>query len=134
MIRSMLDTDMCVFVIRKKSIKVIDRIARQTPGSIAISIITLAELRFGAAKSADPTAELQNVAKFIAPFVILPFDELAAAAYGPMRTHLQSTGQSIGPLDTLIAAHALSRDLVLVTGNEAEFRRVPKLKVENWAK
>jgi len=97
-----------------------------------ISAITIAELRTGAAKSLDPDGQQALLDEFLVSFALLPFDALAAYAYGWVRADLEARGKPIGPLDMLIASHALSLGLTLVTNNEREFRRVPGLKVENW--
>jgi len=98
----------------------------------AISSITLAELQYGVAKSARPEHNAVLVAEFCAPLAILPFDDHAAETYGKVRAALERRGEPIGPLDTLIAAHALSLDMTLLTSNDREFRRVAGLRVENW--
>jgi len=102
------------------------------PGEIGISCITLAELEYGAAKSSDPDRHKSVLVDFCIDMVILPFDDAASARYGQVRRDLELKGTPIGPLDTLIASHALSQELTLVTGNEREFSRVEGLRVENW--
>ena len=98
---------------------------------IGISSITASELAFGVAKSGSLKNRVELDA-FLLPLQILDYDVNAAMSYGDIRAALEKKGKTIGPLDTLIAAHALSRQLVLVTNNEKEFRRVDQLKVENW--
>jgi tRNA(fMet)-specific endonuclease VapC len=93
----------------------------------------LAELEHGAAKSSDPLRNKLALAEFCSPLELLSFDERAARAYGKIRTGLERIGKPIGPLDTLIAAQAISLNVILVTSNLAEFKRVPDLKVENWS-
>ena|ERR1035437_9628 len=134
MIHYLFDTDACVYLIRGKTAVVAGHMSQHPHGSLAISTITLSELRLGVAKSSDPTREVAVLARFLTPFIILPYDNRAAVSYGPLRAHLESAGTSIGPLDTLIAAHALSLNLTLITNNQREFRRVPGLKVENWTR
>lgn len=90
------------------------------------------ELFTGAGKSSDPGRTLARQHAFLAPFVSLPFDDVAAHIYGAVRAQLEQAGTPIGPLDTQIAAIALANDCVLVTNNTAEFRRVPGLAVEDW--
>ncbi len=90
------------------------------------------ELHFGVAKSGS-TRNLRALEKFLAPLDVLPFDEAAMRKYGKVRAHLERKGTPIGALDTLIAAHALALDVVLVTNNLREFKRVPGLRLENWA-
>jgi len=98
---------------------------------VGISTITLAELQYGVAKSSDPSRNGLALKRFCMPLEILKFDQQAATAYGEARSRLERVGTPIGPLDTLIAAHALSLNVILVTSNEDEFRRVAGLKVEN---
>jgi tRNA(fMet)-specific endonuclease VapC len=132
MTRFMLDTNICIELLRGRAARLFQRMRRHSPDEISISSITLAELQYGASKSARPEHHAQAIIEFCAPLAILPFDSLAAEAYGPVRSDLERKGTPIGPLETLIAAHALSQDLILITGNEREFRRVSGLKVENW--
>jgi len=132
MIRYMLDTSICVELIRGRAPAVLDRLQQFEIDEIAISIITLAELEYGAAKSNHPQRHESLLAQFCAPLAIVPFAELAAETYGKVRTTLERAGLPIGPLDTLIASHALSLGATLVSSNEREFRRVTDLQVENW--
>ncbi len=133
MIKYMLDTNICIYIIKQKPENVIERF-RQTPISdIGISSITLSELEYGAVKSAKPERNKLALAQFIAPIELCAYDDLAAQHYGKIRADLERQGTPIGSLDMLIAAHALSIDSVLITNNESEFRRVPALKIENWA-
>ncbi|HEY4330355.1 MAG TPA: type II toxin-antitoxin system VapC family toxin [Phycisphaerae bacterium] len=130
----LLDTNICIAIIRKKSPLAMARLRTCAVGDAVISAITFSELQVGAYKSRDPQLNLALLINFCAPLPVLPYDEIAGVSYGPLRAHLESGGISIGPLDTLIAAHALSLNLIMVTDNEREFRRVPNLKVENWTK
>ena len=129
----MLDTNICIELIRRRSTRVLLRLQQCSPGDVGMSSITLAELEFGVHKSRMPDRNKLALAEFAAPLEILPFDDLAAASYGELRARLERQGQPIGSMDMLIAAHALSRGLTLVTNNEREFRRVPGLRVTNWA-
>ena len=131
MIRYMLDTNVCVDLLRGRNRGIVRYIERHAD-ELAISTIVVAELQHGVFKSNNPTRHLNILANFFAPFEILPFDELAAGTYGRVRSSLERVGTPIGPLDTLIAAHALSLDCTMVTNNENEFRRVDGLMVENW--
>jgi len=132
-IRRLLDTSVCIELIRgRSSDALMARLRRLKVGTVGISAITLAELQYGVARSSDPDRNRIALAQFVAPLVVAPFDDPAASAYGRIRAELQRTGRPIGPLDMLIAAHALSLDAALVTGNQREFRRVPGLVVENW--
>ena len=134
MIRYLLDTNACIELIRKRSGRVLSHLREQPVGSVGMSSITLGELYYGVARSADPERNRIALTQFCAPIALLPFDDRAAAAYGPARADLERSGFPAGPLDTLIAAHALSIRAVLVTDNEREFRRVRGLEVENWAR
>ena len=128
----MLDTNVCIDVIRNRSRLLVERIRSRSVDDIAISVITLSELQHGVAKSRNPEKNRVAMLEFLVPFVVLPFDDMAARAYGEIRTTLEAQGKVIGPMDMLIAAHALSRRITLVTNNVDEFRRVPGLSVENW--
>jgi tRNA(fMet)-specific endonuclease VapC len=132
LIRFILDTNVCIDLLRGKGGEILRHLRRHDPDEIGISTITLAELQHGVHKSSDPARNMQAVAKFCAAFEILPFDGLAAEAYGRIRAELELAGTPIGPLDTLIAASALAVDCVVVTNNEREFGRVNGLTVENW--
>jgi len=112
--------------------QVFTKLREFSPSDIGISTITLSELEFGVEKSSNPEKNKIALMEFLAPLEILPFDDYAAQEYGKIRTYLQQRGTPIGPLDTLIAAHAKSIGCTLVTNNESEFRRVPKLHVDNW--
>jgi tRNA(fMet)-specific endonuclease VapC len=131
-IRFLLDTNVCVELIRGRADHVFKRLRQHTLDEIGISSITLAELEYGVAKSARPGRNAMLLAKFCAPLAILPWDNAAAEAYGGLRAELERQGKPIGPLDTLIAAHALSLGVTLITNNEREFRRVAGLRVANW--
>lgn len=132
MTRFMLDTNICVELIRGRAPRVFHRLRRHGVDATGISSITLAELQYGASRSAHPARHAILLAEFCAPLAILPFDDRAAEAYGSVRAALERGGKPIGPLDTLIAAHALSLDVTLITNNEREFARVANLRVENW--
>ena len=134
MIKYMLDTNICVYVIRRKPEHVIQRLQRLQVSDVGISSITLGELEYGVAKSLKPQQNKLALTEFLAPIEILPYDDVAARHYGELRAYLERQGTPIGSLDTLIAAHAVSLKCVLVTNNIAEFRRVPGLKIENWSK
>lgn len=127
-----LDTNTCVFVIRQKSQILMQRFAQYAFNDLGISSVTLAELRFGAAKSSDPPKNQNALNAFLAPLAIAEFDAKVAEVYGELRAHLERRGTPIGPLDTMIAAHALSLGVTIVTNNLGEFSRVPGLVVEDW--
>lgn len=130
----MLDTNTCIYIIKRKPHKVIERFKQTEISQIGISAITLSELLYGVSKSSKPEQNQVALAQFIAPLEILPYGDEAAQYYGDIRTGLEKQGTPIGSLDMLIAAHALSAACTLVTNNETEFIRVSKLKVENWVR
>ncbi len=128
----MLDTNTCIFVIRKKSPAVRERFERYQVGDVGISTITLSELRYGVAKSKHKEKNAQALEEFIIPLEIAPFDDEAAKSYGDVRTSLERAGTPVGAMDMLIAAHAISLGTVLVTNNTREFRRIPRLELADW--
>ncbi len=132
--RYLLDTNICIYLINRKPHHeaVLRHMDGMAYGDILISAVTVAELRYGIAKSAWPERNREKFESFIERFEIVDFNDAAAAAYGQIRASLESAGTPIGPLDTLIAAHALSLQCTLVTNNVKEFRRIPGLGVENW--
>jgi len=130
----MLDTDTCIYVIKEKPKAVIERLRRAELEDLCLSAITLCELEFGVSKSALPETSRRALAGFLAPLHVAAFDERAAQEYGQLRAALERAGTVIGSMDMLIAAHALSLRCALVTNNEAEFTRVPRLRVLNWAR
>ena len=132
--RFMLDTDTCINLIRKRSDKILARLKRRRPEDVCVSAVTLSELEYGAAKSADPAKNRLALMEFMTPIAVMPYDDTVAESYGRVRAELEGIGTPIGPLDTMIAAHAVSLGLIVVTGNEREFSRVSGLKVQNWAK
>jgi tRNA(fMet)-specific endonuclease VapC len=129
----MLDTNICIFAMKQKPEKVLQRFKQELNSGICISSITLAELEYGMKRSSDPARNEQALLRFLAPLTVLPFGSAAASVYGEIRADLQSKGTPIGPLDMLIAGHAKAEELVLVTNNVREFERVPGLEIENWA-
>lgn len=129
----LLDTDTCIYIIKEKPESVLSYFQKIDVGHISISSITLSELVFGAEKSGNPKKNLNALEKFVMPLEILPYKASTAYTYGKIRNDLEAKGIPIGPMDTLIAAHALDYDCTLVTNNEREFTRVPELKIENWA-
>ena len=134
MIKYMLDTNMCIYIIRKKPKRVLRRLQRCSVSDVGVSPITLSELEYGVTKSSKPQQNRLALTEFLAPVEIPPYDDMAARQYGALRAHLERKGRPIGSLDVLIAAHALSLQCTLVTNNIVEFRRVPGLKVENWTR
>jgi len=132
--RYMLDTNILVYVLnaRPHHQAVLDRFDREDPRDMAVSSITLAELRFGIEKSRQRDVSHRVLQMVLDALNVVPFDANAAQMYGSVRAGLEAQGKPIGPLDTLIAAHALSLDLTLVTNNVREFSKVRRLRVENW--
>jgi len=128
----MLDTNICIYLIKQKPATIIERFRQTDVSEISISSITLSELFFGVSKNSKPEQNFMALTQFVAPLEILPFGGEAAQYYGDLRAHLKKRGTPIGSLDMLIAAHALSLSNTLITNNEKEFHRVPKLKIENW--
>lgn len=127
----MLDSDICIYVLKRRPARVEAAFQRRS-GNIAISTTVLAELEFGAAKSSLPADSRADLAELLKHLQIVPWDEEAARSYGNLRFHLERGGGSIGAMDMMIAAHALSLRSVLVTNNTKHFSRVPGLKLENW--
>ncbi len=127
----LLDTNICIYIINAKPAAVLQRFRDYRMGEIAICSVVAAELAYGVAKSGS-ARNRQALEMFLAPLMILPFDEAAVWAYGDLRSDLERRGQPIGALDTMIAAHALSQNATLVTNNLSEFERVPGLQLENW--
>lgn len=133
MIGWMLDTNICIELIRARNPKVLKELRRHEVGEVGISTITLSELEHGVEKSAKPGQNKIALCQFCAPLEILPFDGAAAAAYGRVRAELERAGRVIGPMDLLIGSHALATGVVLVTNNGREFRRINGLNIENWS-
>jgi tRNA(fMet)-specific endonuclease VapC len=129
-----LDTNICIYIIKKKPVKVFNRFKELTPGTVGISSITMAEMQYGISKSSKPVRNQEALDQFLLPLDILDFNALAAIEYGKIRSMLEKEGTPIGSLDMLIAAHARSIGAVLVTNNTKEFKRVANLKIENWVK
>lgn len=129
-----LDTNICIYIIKKKPEQVIKKLSKIDPSIIAISAATWSELIYGAEKSANRDRNLEALHDFIIPFEILPWTSKEAEIAGEIRAALAKLGSPIGPFDIQIAAHAISLDLILVSNNEKEFKRVKGLKLENWVK
>lgn len=130
----LLDTNACVDYFTGRYPKVVARIQKSSPEHLFLSSVVVAELRYGADHSARRRANHARIDALIEEIEALDFDLRAAATYGRVRSRLEAEGTPIGPNDMLIAAHALSRGLSVVTDNVAEFGRVKGLKVGNWRK
>jgi len=128
----LLDTNICIYIIKKKPINVFEKFEKLSIGDIEISSITLAELNYGVQKSQYPEKNLSALNQFLTPLDIMEFDARASNEYGIIRAVLEKSGIPIGPMDTLIAAHAKSLGTTLVTNNTKEFERVVGLNIENW--
>jgi tRNA(fMet)-specific endonuclease VapC len=128
----LIDTNICIYIMNRSPIGVIKKFKQFEPGDIAISTISVSELQFGVSKSTRREENAIRLEEFLSPFEVLPYDQKAAKVYGGIRFQLESLGRPMGSLDMLIAAHALSQNLVLITNNEKEFKHVKSLKVENW--
>lgn len=128
----LLDTNICIYIIKQKPLEVLHKFNTYQVGDIGISSITVAELEFGVQKSQYPAKDQQALTQFLLPLEIVNFDHAAATIYGDIQARLEKQGTPIGSLDTLIAAHALSLQVILLTNNIKEFSRVPNLKSENW--
>ena len=128
----LLDTNICIYIIKKKPVEVIKRFLKMKPDSIGISSITVSELYYGIAKSSKPNENTIAFEQFILPLTVLDFNKDDSIAYGRLRAKLEQKGKLIGAMDMLIAAQALSRDLIIVTNNEREFKKIEGLSVENW--
>ncbi len=132
MARFMLDTNMCIYLMKNQPAEVAERFAQCLVGDVVISAITYAELEYGVSVSGNPARERRNLAVLIEDIPVAPFDTAAAQAYGPIREATRDRKKD--HLDKLIASHAVALGVVLVTNNERDFAVYPKLKVENWVR
>lgn len=128
----LLDTNICIHIINARPPAVLQRFRQYRMGEVGLCSVVAAELAYGVAKSGS-ARNREALAMFLAPLTILPFDEAAVWSYGALRVELERRGTPIGALDTMIAAHALSQQALLVTHNTREFARVPGLQLDNWA-
>ena len=129
----LLDTDTCIYALKQRT-AVLERMLSRSRADVAVSVITEAELRTGAAKSSSPVKTMRLVENFLRPLTVVEFTSDDAASYADVRAKLERAGTPIGPLETLIAAQAVGRKLILVSNNESEFGRVAALRMENWAR
>lgn len=130
----LLDTNICIELIRKRSPRTARRLTSRAVEEVAVSSLTVAELEYGVAKSRFGSVDRDRLDQFLTPLQMLAFDDAAAQAYGPIRADLEQRGELIGPIDLLLAAHALSLGAIMVTNNRAEFARVTGLVVEDWTR
>ncbi|MCX7178480.1 MAG: type II toxin-antitoxin system VapC family toxin [Proteobacteria bacterium] len=128
--RYMLDTNMCIYLIKNQPESVRQRFARCYVGDVVMSAITFAELEYGVAASTNPKREHKNLANLVEDIPVVPFDDAACVAYGPIRMATRSIKKDA--LDKLIAAHAVSLNVILVTNNEKDFAKYPYVVLENW--
>lgn len=131
MLKYMLDTNIVIYVLKRRPIQVLD-IFNQNINRMAISSITLSELIYGAEKSQNISKNLEAIEDFISHMEVLSYDQKTSQAYGQIKAKLENNGEMIGENDIHIAAHAISQGLILVTNNLNEFRRVSHLSLENW--
>ena len=129
----LLDTNICIYIINEKPEQVLRKFEQYPVQEFGISSVTQAELQYGVQKSKNKNTNQDALDEFLLPLTILPFHgKRLVTCYGEIRVSLESKGETIGPLDMLIAAHALSLDLTIVSNNIKEFTRIPNLKCENW--
>ncbi len=129
----LLDTDTCIYALKQQT-AVLERLLSRSRADVAVSVVTEGELRTGAAKSSSPVKTMRTVENFLRPLTVVEFTSDDAASYADVRAKLERAGTPIGPLDTLIAAQAVGRKLILVSNNQSEFGRVAGLRLENWSR
>lgn len=130
----LLDTNICIYIFHDRTHAVRKRFRALRRGEAGISTITLSELQHGVFMSEDPDRNAMLLEKFLSAFVIIPYGTDAARTYGSTLAKLTKLGREADTMDALIASHALSLDAILVTNNTRDFRRIPGLRLENWAK
>lgn len=128
----LLDTDICLYIIRKRSKRVLDRFKSIPFGEIAISVITICEFESGIPGSSNPEKLRSAIDTFLAPFSIIDFQQTDAISFGVIDSYLHSKGIPVGDMDFMIAAQAISRGLVLITNNVKHYSRIPNLTYESW--
>jgi tRNA(fMet)-specific endonuclease VapC len=131
-LRYLLDTNICIYIAKQRPPEVARRFARLSPGTVGMSLITYGELRYGAEKSARRPEALDNLGKLAELIPVLTPEPVVGETYGSLRAHLERLGTPLGNNDLWIAAHALALGVSLVSNNIREFKRVPKLKLQNW--
>lgn len=130
--KQMLDTNICIYIIKNKPQSVREKLKEFDIGDLVLSSITVSELYYGVYKSEHVEKNLLALEHFLKPFDILEYEIKASVAYGKIRADLEKRGQIIGGLDMMIAAHALSCNMILVTNSTKEFQRVKELRLDNW--
>jgi tRNA(fMet)-specific endonuclease VapC len=128
----LLDTNICIYAIKKKPASVLERIHERFGLGLFISALTVAELEYGIENSSKIEENRIALLKFLSLFTVLPFEDEDAIPYGKLKSKLKKEGRIIGPIDMLLAAQAISRDFALVTNNTKEFERIEHIKLENW--
>ena len=128
----LLDTNICIYILKKKPIEVFDRFKTLKLGELKISSITVAELYYGAYNSQKVEKNLIIIDSFLKPFDYVEFDEKSAIEYAKIKSNLKREGKIIGELDMQIAGTAIANDLILITNNVKEFERIDGLKIDNW--
>ena len=128
----LIDTNICIYIMNNHPPEVLPKFKSIGVGKVGISSITVSELHYGACKSNHIKKNIKRLDEFLSPFEILSYDENVSKYYGKIRSQLEKQGNIIGPLDMLIAAHALSNNLILITNNVKEFMQIKFLRVENW--
>jgi len=128
----LLDTNICIFIINKKPVHVLEKLRSVIEQNIYLSSITVAELQFGVYNSQHVEKNRISLTEFLSPFEIISFNDIDAEHFGIIRSQLKKEGKLIGPYDMLIAAQAVARNLILVTNNKDEFLRINELKIEDW--
>ena len=128
----LLDTNICIYILKNKPVKVLEKFKKFNIGELKLSSITVAELYFGAYNSSYIEKNISVIERFLIPFEIVNFDEKAAMEYGKVKAKLRKKGNIIGELDMQIASIAISNNLILVTNNIKEFARIENLDFENW--
>jgi len=130
----LIDTNICIYIMNQRDISLIQKFKKLTVGDVGISSITLSELNYGVYKSSNVSINKVRLEEFLMPLEVSAYDEKSSVIYGQIRSQLEKKGQIIGPYDMLIASHAISEGLILITNNEKEFKRIKKLKYKNWIK
>jgi len=130
--RFLLDTNICIYIIKRQPPQVLDKFRTLDISEIGISSITIAELEYGAYKSQRTEQNRVALNQFLIPLEIVPFDERATETYGQLRSQLERQGIVVGSMDMLIASQAIGLGLILVTNNVRELSRIPGLVIENW--
>lgn len=131
--RYLLDTNICIYIRRQRPPAVLERFRRLKPGEAVISMITWGELAYGAEQSRQRDKVFALLEELATMLPVMPLPETAGQSYGAIRAALEAKGEPIGNNDLWIAAHAKAAGLIVVTNNEREFKRVPRLQVRNWA-